>query len=133
MSALEQFPILMAALKEELKRELLEELAQGQWLDQGQSVLGRNIHVLACRRLISRDSPDAYYDATDGRWLLRGCAVDREIQRRNRMRAATFTEPAAKPEAITPPPLLLAKAGPVSADDTTGVYERALLERVGLQ
>ncbi len=126
MSALEGFPLLMAALKEELKQELRHELGQGLWLDQEQSVLGRNRHVAACKRLIRKDSPDAYYDGTEGRWLIRASAVDREILRRNRELARSLP-PSEPPPALLPP----VKADPGEGEDATGIYERSLLERFG--
>lgn len=116
---LEQFPLLMAALKEELKRELREELGAGVWIDQEQSVLGRNRHVAACKRLIRRDSPDAYYDGTEGRWLLRASALDQEITRRNHELAERLPK-------TEPPPALVKTTPPEGDDDGTGIYERAL-------
>lgn len=129
MSALEQFPLLMAALKEELRRELLEELGQGQWVDQEQSVLGRNKHVRACRRLIRGDSPDAHYHA--GRWLLRASAVDAEVVRLNRrmVESGRLPETVPPPRPVEPPMMALAKTAP-EPEDETGIYERGWLERM---
>ena len=129
--ALEQFPLLMAALKEELRRELLDELGQGQWIDQEHSVLGRNKHIRACRRLIREDSPDVH--CQDGRWLLRASALDREIQRANRLLLESGKLPEnVPPPAMTPVPALpLAKTEPESdAEDETGIYASGWLERM---
>lgn len=123
---LDQFPLLFAALKEELREEIKAELGQGQWLDQEHSVLGRNKHVKACKRLIRRGSSDAYYDATDGRWLIRASAVDTEISRAN-MR---MVESGKLPETMPPPAMPLAKAMP-REEDETGIYEREWLSRLG--
>ena len=134
MSALDGFPLLIAALKDELRREILEELGQGQWLDQEQSVLGRNRHVAACKRLIRRDSTDAYYDGTEGRWLLRATAVDAEVQRRNR-ELARHLPPTIPPPAMAPvmPAPVKARELEPEAEDETGVFERRLLEKYGVQ
>jgi hypothetical protein len=134
MSALDEFPLLMAALKEELKQELREELGQGQWLDQEHSVLGRNRHVAACKRLIRHDSTDAYYDGTDGRWMLRARAVDNEILRRNRELAERLPQsepPPAIAPAMTPmPPVKATEAEHEEPQDETGIYQREWLERL---
>lgn len=128
--ALEQFPLLMAALKEELKAEVLHELGQGQWLDQEHSVLGRNRHVKACKRLIRKGSEHAYYDASDGRWLIRASQVDREIAKANRALAEKLPEtvPPPAPAAVTPLPSLVKTRAPIleEPEDETGIYERAL-------
>lgn len=128
---LDQFPLLMAALKEELRREILEQVGQGQWLDQTQSVLMRNRHVRACKRLIRENSPDAYYDASGGRWLLRASAVDREVVRANRQMVASGRLPESVPPPAHAPVPMLAKTEPpeIEPEDETGVWERALLER----
>lgn len=112
----------MAALKEELRREILEDIGKGQWIDQSHpdAVLGRNKHIQACRRLMKEGSPDAH--CHDGRWLIRATAMDAEIARENRDlrdRGKLDTEP--------PPPMPLAKTEP---EDETGIYERSLLARV---
>ncbi len=139
LSALEGFPLLMAALVRELKDELRRELSQGQWLNQEQSVLGRNRHVAACKRLIRRDSTDAYYDGTMGHWLLRSSAVDAEVQRRNRELARNLP-PSEPPPAMAPvlaaprkplPGLAQARTPESDPEDETGIYERSLLERFG--
>ncbi len=130
MSALEGFPLLMAALVRELKEELRRELSQGQWLNQEQSVLGRNRHVAACKRLILQDSADAYYDNTLGHWLLRSSAVDAEVQRRNRELARNLP-PSEAPPAM-PAPVKARELSPErEPEDETGIYERSLLERFG--
>jgi hypothetical protein len=136
--ALEQFPLLMVALKEELKRELLEELGRCQWLDQEHSVLGRNKHVRACRRLIREGSPDVIYD--DGKWLLRASALDAEIVRANRSMVERGKLPESEPPAAlvepvrpTPklPPMTLAKALPEhEPEDDTGIYASGWLDRM---
>jgi hypothetical protein len=135
--ALEQFPLLMAALKDELRAELILEMRKGLWFDQGPgpqaSILGRNRHVQACQRLIRKDSPDAYYDASTGQWWLRQGAVDREILRLNRKQAQKLPEKAAPMAPVVAEPLPLAKAEPSDFEGETGVYERALLQRVGLR
>jgi hypothetical protein len=128
--ALEQFPLLMAALKEELKAEVLHELGQGQWLDQEHSVLGRNRHVKACKRLIRKSSPHAYYDSSEGRWLIRAAALDREIVRANRVLAERLPETVPPPPRLEPLPSLVKTRAPseepAEPDDETGIYERAL-------
>lgn len=119
----------MAALKEELRREILEELGQGQWIDQEHSVLGRNKHVRACRRLIREDSPDVH--CHDGRWLIRASALDREIQRENRrlLESGKLDEPA--PVMAPVPVLPLAKALPeAEPEDETGIYARGWLDKM---
>jgi len=128
VSALEQFPLLLAALKEELRCELLNEFARGEWLDQNQSVLGRNIHVRACQRLIRRDSADAYYESNTGRWLLRVTAVDKEIRRRNRMHAEKLpAQPPVEPVPVEPMPLAKTEAEP---EDETGIYAKGWYEKL---
>lgn len=132
-SALEQFPLLIAALKAELREELLEDLAAGKWLDQEQSVLGRNTHIKACKRLIRKASPHAYYDASDGRWLIRASAVDQEIVRRNR----ALVEAGKIPETIPPPPapsVVKATLRPeelADLEDETAIYTREWLRKLG--
>jgi hypothetical protein len=132
--ALEQFPLLMQALKEELKAEVLHELGKGQWLDQEHSVLGRNRHVKACKRLIRKASADAYYDASEGRWFIRASQVDREIAKANRALAEKLPETVPPPAPIQPLPAL-AKAHPpeVEPEDETGIYERALSRLRGVR
>lgn len=132
MSALEQFPLLMAAMKEEIRRELLDELGQGQWLDQDQSVLMRNKHVRACKRLIRENSPDAYYDGSGGRWLIRASAVDREIVRQNRMMVESGRLPGSvPPPAMEPVPAMpIVKAEEREPEDDTGIYERQWLDKL---
>lgn len=130
--ALSQFPLLMAALKEELKTEVLQALGAGQWIDQEHSVLGRNRHVKACKRLIRRSSPHAYYDASAGRWLIRAAEVDREIVRANKALAERLPETVPPPARVEPLPAL-AKTHPpeVEPEAETGIYERALLRLRG--
>lgn len=131
-SVLEQFPLLMRKLKEELKEEVLEELGQGQWIDQAHSVLGPNIHVRACRRLIRRNSTEAYYSSSTGQWLMRASAVDAEIARRNEELARRL------PKTEPPPPMPLAKTEPPvsspapagSEEDGSDVYEREYLMKL---
>lgn len=128
MAVLDQFPLLAEALQkweQEFREKLLSEIKAGEWLDQTQSVLGRNKHVRACQRLIRRDSADAYYDASAKRWLLRACAVDKEIRRINRAVAEQLPPPAPAP--------VKAPAHPwheVAPEDETGVYEREWLEKL---
>ena len=133
--ALDQFPLLMAKLLEqygeELRAKLLDELGQGQWIDQEHSVLGRNKHIRACRRLIREDSPDVIYD--DGKWLMRASALDAEIVRANRLMVESGKLPeSAPPPAMTPVPAMpLVKAEPESdAEDETGIYASGWLERM---
>lgn len=140
MSVLDEFPLLMEALlkrhHDEMKQQLLEELGGGQWLDQDSSILGRNKHVKACKRLIRKASPDAHYDASEGRWLMRASAVDAEIVRLNRK----LVESGKLPETVPPPamtpvePRPLVKTEPPEAEDETGIYDRgvysAWLERM---
>lgn len=137
---LAEFPFLMGELlkqygeriRADILRDLTKELGQGQWYDQGPgpraSVLGRNRHVQACQRLIRKDSPDAYRDVSTGQWWLRACAVDREIRRINRVTAEKLPM-----EPVPNEPMPLAKTEGHEFDDETGVYRRALLERVGLR
>ncbi len=124
----------LEALLERVIRKQLPSHSHDLWLDQEQSVLGRNIHIKACKRLIRRMSPDAYYDSGDGRWLLRSTAVDQEIRRRNQELAGKLPEsaPPPAPAAVTPvPPLVKARAPVVDeAEDETGIYETQWLERM---
>jgi hypothetical protein len=124
---LDQFPLLMAELKRELKEELMAELGQGQWIDQDHSI-GRNRHVKACKRLIRKGSSDAYYDATTGRWLIRASALDKEISRQNRV----MVDSGKLPETLPPPAMPPVKALPraETPDDETGVFEREWFERL---
>jgi hypothetical protein len=130
MSAIEQFPLLLAALKAELLREVLDELGQGQWIDQEQSVLGRNKHVRACRRLIREGSPDVH--CHDGKWLLRASALDQEIVRANRLMVESGKLPeSTPPPAMAPVPVMpLAKAEPEESEDETGIYASGWLDRM---
>src|SRR3989304_5376117 len=120
--ALDQFPLLMAKLLEqygeELRAKLLDELGQGQWIDQEHSVLGRNKHIRACRRLIREDSPDVH--CQDGRGLLR------------LLRESGKPPEPVPPPAMTPVPAMpLAKAEPESdVEDETGIYASGWLERM---
>ena len=114
-------------LRRALARDICEELGRGEWSDQEHSPLGRNRHVRACRRLIRQGSVDALY--TDGRWLLRCPAVDREIARLNQDQS-TRIPPSEPPAALVAMPPVKGAPVPVEAEDDTGVYERALLERV---
>ncbi len=118
------------ALLERVIRKQLPSTSHDLWLDQEQSVLGRNIHTKACKRLIRKGSPDAYYDSANGRWLLRSTAVDQEIQRRNRALAEKLPEtmPPPAPAAVTPLPALVKTRAPIpeEPEDETGIYERAL-------
>ena len=134
--ALEQFPLLMAALKEEIRRELLEELGRGEWIDQNHpnAVLGRNKHVKACKRLMRAESPDAHYH--DGKWLIRASAMDQEVQRANRRlvesgRLDTDPPPAPVEPLDSLPKMPLAKALPeIEPEDETGIYALGWLERM---
>ncbi len=130
---LDQFPLLFAALKEELREELKADLGQGQWLDQEHSVIGRNRHIKACKRLIRKGSSSAYYDSTTGRWLIRASALDLEITRANR----AMVESGKLPETVPPPPMTAmppVKAAPLSEfpepEDETGIYEREWLSKL---
>lgn len=132
---LDQFPLLMSKLLEqygeELRTRLLEELGQGQWIDQEHSVLGRNKHIKACRRLIRENSPDVH--CQDGRWLIRASALDREIQRANRLMVESGKLPeSVPPPAMAPVPVMpLAKALPEhEPEDETGIYASGWLERM---
>lgn len=134
-SVLEQFPLLMRKLKEELKQEVVEELGAGQWVDQAHSVLGPNIHIRACKRLIRRQSTDAYYSPATGQWKMRASAVDEEIRRRNSEHAERL--PKTEPPPPVPAPLAKAEA-PVSTvpletddeDDGSAIYEREYLAKL---
>lgn len=123
---------LVRGLEELLERVIRRQLPSNShdlWLDQEQSVLGRNIHIKACKRLIRKSSPDAYYDSADGRWLLRSTAVDQEIQRRNRALAEKLPESVPPPPPpVTPMPTLVKTRVPVveEPEGETGIYERAL-------
>jgi hypothetical protein len=130
---LDQFPLLMAKLLEqygeELRVKLLDELGQGQWIDQEHSVLGRNKHIRACRRLVTESSPDVH--CQDGKWLMRASALDREIQRANRL----MLESGKLPESVPPPmepvaALPLAKTEPEESEDETGIYASGWLDRM---
>lgn len=131
MSAIDRFPLLMAALKEELKAEVLADLGQGEWIDQNHSeALGRNRHAKACRRLIRELSPDATYH--DGRWLIRRTALDAEIVRKNRRMVESGKLPETlPPPAMTPVPALpLAKTEAPEPEDETGIYAKGWLDKM---
>lgn len=102
---LEELPPLIAALKEELREELLEAVRAGQWVDTEHSVLSRNKHIGLCKRLIREDHalPQAYYDAATKVWWARAGAVDAEVTRLNRLRAVKLPEPAKAPATPRPP------------------------------
>ncbi len=126
-----QFPALIAELKAELKAELLEEMGAGEWVDQDHTVLGRNKHIKACKRLMRAGTADAHFDRKDKRWLIRRTAYDREIAKSNRALAKTGVLDSVPPPALAPlmPPV---KAEPASPDveDETGVYYLELLSKV---
>jgi hypothetical protein len=118
---LEELPPLMAALKEELRVELLAAVQAGQWVDGEHSVLSRNKHIALCKRLIREDHepPRAYYDAATKVWWARVGAVDAEVTRLNRLRSVQLREPAKAPALPRPAP----------EDD----YEREMRARWGCQ
>lgn len=113
----------------EIAGMLQEELAANTtetWVDQEHSVLGRNTHITACKSLIRRGSSDAYYDSSEGRWLMRQRAVDETVAARNQDLAPRLPPSEPPPPGSRPP---LAKGCPDPEADT-GVYESQWLERL---